>query len=239
MPAPYISSFGDDDHQEGETGLTIGGFDFGFFEGEVWMYENNDRTGNADQLSVTGWSDMSITGVDIPASPNNATGTVYLFVKRSGDLAWSLAYTFTLSAGGGATPPTVDAGGDYTGYREQLVQLDATVTPGTDASPTYLWSVQTGPNDPNGNEGSGTFEDATVVDAVFTPDTYGTYTLLLTVSTVDSSDVTDTATLVVTQKAGSRTQSRIQMIRKDDEEVLALLIALRRRNRGQGNPRLL
>ena len=101
MPAPFISNFGDEDHEEGEVGLVVDGFDFGFFEGEVWMYQNANRSGSSDQLTLTTWSDLSITGVAIPAVPNTAAGAVFLFVERFGDNAWALAYSFTLTAAGG------------------------------------------------------------------------------------------------------------------------------------------
>lgn len=95
--APEISSFGDGDHEEGETGLTIDGGGFGAFPGSVWMYENADRSGLSDELTVGAWNDIQLTGVAIPASPNNSAGTVYLFVERE-DLAWSQGFEFTLSA---------------------------------------------------------------------------------------------------------------------------------------------
>ncbi len=108
MAAPNISNFGDENHEEGETGLVVDGFSFGFdpgddsMAGELWMYQNSNRSGNADQLTVGagGWSDMQLTGVAIPGAPNNAAGAVFLFVKRFGDNAWSLGYAFTLSAAG-------------------------------------------------------------------------------------------------------------------------------------------
>ncbi len=106
MALPFISNFGDENHEEGETGLTVDGFDLGSGldgVGELWMYQNADRTGSADQLTVGTWRNEQLTGVEIPASPNNATGTVYAFVKRFGDNAWSLAYTFTLTAAGGGS----------------------------------------------------------------------------------------------------------------------------------------
>lgn len=95
--APEIASFGDGDHAGGETGLTITGGGFGAFPGSAWIYQNADRTGLSDQLTVGTWNDIELTGVEIPASPNNSPGTVYLFVERE-DLAWSQAFAFTLSA---------------------------------------------------------------------------------------------------------------------------------------------
>lgn len=113
MATPFITSFGDDDHAAGETGLTIDGQHFGeVFEGEVWMFANADRSGAQDQLTVTGWTDRQITGVAIPASPTNANGTVYLAVRQlNGE--WSspaFPYAFTLSGAAGA-PATGSAGG--------------------------------------------------------------------------------------------------------------------------------
>ncbi|KKL78224.1 hypothetical protein LCGC14_2026990 [marine sediment metagenome] len=95
MPAPEVSAFGDGEHQFGETGLTIDGGGFGAFPGAAWIYENADRTGLTDQLTIGAWNDIEFTGVEIPASPNNGPGTRYLFVQRE-DLAWSQALAFTL-----------------------------------------------------------------------------------------------------------------------------------------------
>lgn len=104
--APEISAFGDGDHEEGATGLTIDGGGFGAFPGSVWMYANADLTGAADQLTVGAWNDIQLTGVEIPASPNNSAGTVYLFVQRE-DLAWSQGFEFTLSSGD-VTPVVIE-----------------------------------------------------------------------------------------------------------------------------------
>lgn len=108
MPlAPEIAGFGDGDHKQGETGLTITGGGFGAFPGSVWMYQNADRSGLADQLTVGAWSDLQVSGVAIPASPANAPGTVYLFLRRE-DLAWSQGLAFTLSAASVAYPTIPD-----------------------------------------------------------------------------------------------------------------------------------
>lgn len=123
--------------------------------------------------------------------------------------------------GAGGTLPTVDAGGPYEGKRFVEAILDATVTPGSDASPTYAWTITEG--------GDGTFEDNTVLDVVFTPETAGPYTLLLTVSTTDTNDVTDEATFTVLSGGGGVSQRRLQMIKKDDEEVIAMILWLRSR----------
>lgn len=83
--------------------------------------------------------------------------------------------------------PTVDAGGPYTADVDVPELLAATVTPGTDPAPTFLWTIDSGP-------GSGVFTpSATIEDPSFEADTVGSYTLKLTVSTVDAPDVSDTA----------------------------------------------
>lgn len=99
--APEIASFGDGNHEEGETGLTASGGGYGAFPGRVLMTQNADGSGLVDVLTVNGaWSDIEIAGIDIPASPNNAAGTVYLIVERE-DLAWSQGFAFTLAEAGG------------------------------------------------------------------------------------------------------------------------------------------
>lgn len=99
MPAPEISSFGDEAHDAGETGLVIDGGGFGAFPGSAWIFENEDGSGASDQLTIGAWNDIQLTGVEIPASPNNTSGTRYVRVQRE-DLAWSNALAFTLSVSG-------------------------------------------------------------------------------------------------------------------------------------------
>ncbi|MEO8466261.1 MAG: hypothetical protein ABI640_13035 [Gammaproteobacteria bacterium] len=103
MPSPSITAFGDADHAIGELGLVVDGAGFGPFPGELWIYENEDQTGTADQLVVGDWTDMQLTGVEIPASPTTAMGTRYLFLQRA-DSAWSFAFPFTLEAAAGVRP---------------------------------------------------------------------------------------------------------------------------------------
>lgn len=100
MPAPVVTRFGDGSHAPGETGLTIDGAGFEAFDGEVWLFENQDRTGASDQLTFSGWNDQQISGVDIPDPTNNALGLVYLAVKRI-DLAWSPSFAVFLDDGSG------------------------------------------------------------------------------------------------------------------------------------------
>lgn len=100
MPAPEISAFGDGSHEAGTAGIDIDGGGFGAFAGSAWIYASQDRTGNADELTVNSWNDIQIN-VDIPGSLNNLSGTRYLFVQRE-DLAWSQGFEFEL----GATLPT-------------------------------------------------------------------------------------------------------------------------------------
>ena len=99
MPlAPVVWDFGDESHAAGATGLTVDGAGLGISAGELWMYQNADRSGSADQLTVGTWSMTQLTGVAIPETLNNSPGTVYLFAKRV-DQAWSPAYQFTLEVG--------------------------------------------------------------------------------------------------------------------------------------------
>lgn len=99
MAAPGIAAFGDGSHAPGATGVAVQGGGFGAFPGHIWIYQNADRTGNADELTVTAWNGVEAT-VTIPGSLSNTAGTRYLFLQRS-DLAWSNAFAFTLEAGAG------------------------------------------------------------------------------------------------------------------------------------------
>lgn len=115
MAAPEVSGFGDGSHAIGENGITVSGGGFGGFPGSVWVYENSDRTGLSDELSISSWNDLEIT-INFPGSMSNSAGTRYVFVLRE-DLAWSNEFAFTLTdavvetsdfrtAGGeGARPP--------------------------------------------------------------------------------------------------------------------------------------
>lgn len=107
MPAPEISSFGDESHAPGESGIPIDGGGFGAFPGSVWIYANADLTGAADELDVVSWNDIAIS-VDIPASLTNTAGMRYLFVQRE-DLAWSNALGFTLESAAGETASASDS----------------------------------------------------------------------------------------------------------------------------------
>lgn len=99
-------------------------------------------------------------------------------------MAWEIG-AFEVAAT--ATPPTVEAGGPYSGTVSTAISLDSTVTPGTDGSPTLAWTIDSG--------GTGTFSSTTIADPTFTPDAEATYTLRLTVSPDDGDPVFDTASL--------------------------------------------
>ena len=111
MPAaPFLSpgTFGDGDHEEGETGLAVSGQELGGGVapelGTLRMYANADRTGAVDVLTYSSHNNNGIAGIAMPASPNNNPGTVYLVWERYGDGAFSNALAFTLSAVGGGMP---------------------------------------------------------------------------------------------------------------------------------------
>lgn len=108
MAAPFITNFGDESHDFGETSLTIDGFEFGFFVGEVWIFANADRSGASDDITPAGgqsdWGEQQITNVAIPGTPNNAAGTVWLAVKTA-ENEWSspaFPFSFTLVDPGAA-----------------------------------------------------------------------------------------------------------------------------------------
>ena len=98
---------------------------------------------------------------------------------------WGIIAMELLSAAA-AVPPTVDAGGPYSGVWSALEPLNATVTPGSDPSPTLLWTIDSG--------GFGFFSDDTIEDPTFQPFSVGPYVLRLTVTPNDGPAVFDTAT---------------------------------------------
>lgn len=96
MPAPELSAFGDGSHSAGDSGLSVDGGGFGAFPGSLWIVENSDGSGAADELTVGAWNDIALSGVEIPGSLTNTAGTRYLRLLRE-DLAWSNTLAFTLS----------------------------------------------------------------------------------------------------------------------------------------------
>ncbi|HET9666486.1 MAG TPA: Ig-like domain-containing protein, partial [Desertimonas sp.] len=95
------------------------------------------------------------------------------------------------------TPPSVEAGGPYTGDEGSQVNLDGTVTdPDPGDTVTTTWSYVPGLDvDP---DASCTFGDATMVDTTVSCNDDGSYTLTLTASDGVNPPVTDTATLALT-----------------------------------------
>lgn len=101
--------------------------------------------------------------------------------------------------GGGATPPTVDAGAGGSVESGSPFSLDATITAGSDPSPSIAWAVQSGVG--------GSFSSNSVEDPTFTPSGVGDTVLELTVTPNDGPAVTDTVTVTGTapaQNAGFR-----------------------------------
>lgn len=105
MPAPTITAFGDGDHEVGATGLVVDGVGFDPFatDGRLWMNQNSNPNspGLQDELTFSGGDDQQLTGVAIPASPNNVSGTVYLFFERI-DGAFSDGFAFVLTSAAGS-----------------------------------------------------------------------------------------------------------------------------------------
>jgi hypothetical protein len=93
----------------GAFDLTIEGSFLGVFPetGALFIYENENQTGTVDELSIGGGNDLQLTGVSVPGTLNNSSGTRYLFYQRGNDLAWSFPLAFVLSNPGVA----VDHGG--------------------------------------------------------------------------------------------------------------------------------
>lgn len=138
--------------------------------------------------------------VTAPLGANVQTGyvpTVSTGVKISAPVGANVqqGYVPTISTSE-FTAPTVDAGGPYQGENNEPIFLAATVTPGSDPSPTILWEIQSG--------GAGSFSDDSAADSTFSASVIGTYVLKITVTPNDGDPVTDTATLISTK---SRHQS--------------------------------
>jgi hypothetical protein len=89
------------------------------------------------------------------------------------------------AAGGDPVAPIVDAGPNFN-QASFTINLDGTVTPGTDPAPTILWTFF------SEFASGGTFNDATLVDPIFTADDVDVYTFILTVTPNDGPPVADT-----------------------------------------------
>ncbi len=108
MAGPFITGFGDGSHNTGETGLSLTGAGMGPRSGTLHMYQNADRTGADDTLTVGSWTNNLLSSISIPGSPNNSPGTVYAVVERYGDHAFSNSFEFTLIATGDIVAPSGD-----------------------------------------------------------------------------------------------------------------------------------
>jgi hypothetical protein len=155
---------------------------------------NGTVTPGTDPAPTLLWTIVSGgTGTFSSASIEDPTFTpddVGAYVLRlSADPSDGAAVTDTANLTSNIVPvaPSVDAGGPYSGDQGADIQLNATVTPGTDPAPTLLWTIQSG--------GTGTFSDASLEDPTFTPDDASAYTLTLTVTSNDTAPVADNASL--------------------------------------------
>jgi len=93
MPLPAITAFGDGSHAPGASGVDIVGGNFGAFPLGVSIFQNEDRTGAVDALTVNSASDLLIN-VDIPSSLNNSAGTRFVAVQlENEDLSFSFPFT--------------------------------------------------------------------------------------------------------------------------------------------------
>jgi hypothetical protein len=126
---------------------------------------------------------------DVVSSGYTLTASGWDFSLTTNPVAPVLGIGFAVGSGAVAsTPPTVDAGGPYSGTVGTPIQLDGTVTPGSDLTPTLQWVSVPG--------GSGTFSDATIADPTFTPtQVNSSYVLRLIVTPSDGSPVSDDAIL--------------------------------------------
>lgn len=86
------------------------------------------------------------------------------------------------------TPPTVDAGGSYSGTEGSAIGLDATVT--DDDTPSLAWTYSTVTADAGT---SCSFSDASVEDPTFTCNDDGTFTVTLTADDGVNAPVSDSA----------------------------------------------
>jgi len=85
-------------------------------------------------------------------------------------------------------PPTAEAGGPYVTTNYNGIQLNGTVVANAGEDLVIKWTA----------DGPGTFDDDSIEDPVFTPTSYGTYELTLTVTTSNTNAVIDTASYELT-----------------------------------------
>ena len=148
----------------------------------------------ADPAPVLIWSivsggtgTFSDSSIEDPTFTPDAEGAYVLQLSVDPNDGVPVLDTATLASEAVLIPPSVVAGGPYSGTVSTPIQLAATVTPGTDASPVLLWTIVSG--------GTGTFSDSSIEDPTFTPDARGIYVLQLSADPAVGVPVTDTANL--------------------------------------------
>jgi hypothetical protein len=123
------------------------------------------------------------------ATQEQATAGLAADVSYSAASAEGWSHQLLAIVGGSSSPSelTVEAGGPYSGTVSTAINLNSTVTPGSDPLPTLLWTIDSG--------GTGTFSDDSIEDPTFTPDVESAYVLRLTATPSDSAAVFDAASL--------------------------------------------
>jgi len=128
---------------------------------------------------------------------DNSVETCAPFTGGGDCLTGGDAFTINLTVSGSSnTPPTVDAGGPYTGDEGSAISLDGTVTdPNSGDTVTTAWTYAIDSAD------SGTtcaFASASAVDTTISCTDDGTFTLTLTANDGHNPDVKDAASLTLT-----------------------------------------
>ena len=157
----------------------------------------------SDPAGITCPDDCSedyVEGTSVTLSADPEPGSV--FVGWSGDCTGIEACVVTIAAARNVTatfalntPPSVDAGGPYSGDEGQTVSLDATVSdPDAGDTLTSTWTYSVDLADAGA---SCAFADAGVLDTSVTCTDDGSYTLTLTVDDGVNEPVIDTAELTL------------------------------------------
>lgn len=147
-------------------------------------------TSGTDTTDSTGTASFTYSGTSVGTDTIKAT-----FVDGDGQTQTSNLVTKTWEDAAN-TPPTVDAGGPYTGDEGSAVSLDGTVTdPDAGDTLTTTWTYAPGSGVDAGATCS--FGSASAVDTTVTCTDDGAYTLTLTANDGVNSDVVDTASLTL------------------------------------------
>ena len=164
--------------------------------------DNNTLSTNTDPNDTTVGTALAMITL-VPSA--TGTGSVEFSGTGPGSSATSVTRSKTINVSWTVVscvtnqPPSVDAGGSYSGDEGSAIQLDGTATDPDNDPLTYAWTYST----PVGVTCA--FSDAAIEDPTLTCDDNGSVTVTLTVSDGHNPAVSDSASVAVANAAPTAT----------------------------------